>query len=80
MRKTFNDPEFDGTHKKLVGAESEPLTGEMQETALKELPRDADIVDVMKKIVGAGPLPARNLDDRGLKRVSLRSRRVCTIF
>ena len=59
MRKTFNDPEFHSTHKKLVGSESEPLTGEMQEKALKELPRDADIVDVMKKIVGAGPLPAR---------------------
>lgn len=59
MRKTFYDPEFHSTHKKLVGSESEPLTGEMQEKALKELPRDADIVDVMRKIVGAGPLPAR---------------------
>ena len=59
MRKTFDDPEFDITHKKLVGAESEPLTGEMQEKALRELPRDAEIVEVMKKIVGAGPLPAR---------------------
>jgi tripartite-type tricarboxylate transporter receptor subunit TctC len=59
MSKTFNDPEFHSTHKKFVGAAPAPLTGEMQEKALKELPRDAEIVDVMKKIVGAGPLPAR---------------------
>ena len=59
MRKTFNDPDFHASFKQLVGNEAAPLTGEMQEKALKELPRDPDVVDLMKKIIGADPLPAR---------------------
>lgn len=57
--KTFNDPEFHATHKKLVGNEAVPLTGEMQEKAINELPRDPDVVELMKVIVGAASLPPR---------------------
>ena len=59
MRKTFNDPEFHVSYKNLVGNEAAPLTGEMQEKALKELPRDPEVVELMKKISGADPLPPR---------------------
>ena len=59
IRKTFSDPEFHASHKKLVGNEADPLTGEMQEKALKELPRDPEVVELMKKLVGAEPLPPR---------------------
>ena len=59
MRRTFNDPDFHASFKQLVGNEAAPLTGEMQEKALKELPRDPDVVDLMKKIIGADPLQAR---------------------
>ena len=59
IRKAFDDPEFHASHKKLVGSEAIPLTGEMQEKALKELPRDPEVVELMKKMVGAGPLPPR---------------------
>jgi tripartite-type tricarboxylate transporter receptor subunit TctC len=59
MRRTFNDPEFHVSYKNLVGNEAAPLTGEMQEKALKELPRDPDVVELMKKITGADPLPPR---------------------
>jgi hypothetical protein len=31
----------------------------MQEKALKELPRDPEVVELMKKLVGAEPLPPR---------------------
>ena len=47
------------SYKNLVGNEAAPLTGEMQEKALKELPRDPDVVELMKKITGAEPLPPR---------------------
>lgn len=59
MRKTFSDPEFHASYKKLVGNEAAPLTGEMQEKALRELPRDPEVVELMKKITGADPLPPR---------------------
>ena len=59
VRKTFNDPEFHAYYKKLVGNDAVPLTGEMQEKALRELPRDPEVVDLMKKITGADPLPPR---------------------
>jgi hypothetical protein len=47
MRKTFNDPEFHASYKKLVGNEAAPLTGEMQEKALRDVPRDPDVVELM---------------------------------
>jgi len=59
MRKTFNDPEFHAYYTKLVGNEAVPITGEMQEKALRELSRDPEVVDLMKKITGADPLPLR---------------------
>ena len=59
MRKTFNDPEFHVSYKNLVGNEAAPLTGEMQEKALKEIPRDPEVVELMKKISGGDPLPPR---------------------
>jgi tripartite-type tricarboxylate transporter receptor subunit TctC len=59
FNKTFDDPEFHVTHKKLVGNEAAPLTGEMQERAIGELPRDPEVVELMKVIVGAAPLPPR---------------------
>ncbi|MBI4525028.1 MAG: hypothetical protein HY695_14590 [Deltaproteobacteria bacterium] len=59
MRKTFRDPEFHAQHKKLVGAEPTPLSGEAQEKALRELLREGEVVELMKKMVGPEPLPAR---------------------
>lgn len=59
MRKTFNDPEFHAYYKKLVGNEAVPITGEMQEKALRELSRDTEVVELMKKMTGADPLPPR---------------------
>ena len=59
FNRTFDDPEFHVIHKKLVGNEAAPLTGEMQERAIGEVPRDPEVVDLMKVIVGAAPLPPR---------------------
>jgi tripartite-type tricarboxylate transporter receptor subunit TctC len=59
MAKMFKDPEFHKDYKKFVGEEPTPLLGEEMERALKELPRDPEIVELFKKLNAAGPLPAR---------------------
>jgi tripartite-type tricarboxylate transporter receptor subunit TctC len=57
--KTFNDPSFHKEYKKLTGDEATPLMPDEMEKAVKELPRDREIVDLFKKIAGGGPLPPR---------------------
>ena len=57
--KMFSDPDFHRDYKKLVGEEPTPLLGEEMERAVKELPRDSEIVELFKKLNAADPLPAR---------------------
>ena len=59
MVKTFTDPEFPAVYKKFTGDDATPLMPDDMEKALKELPRDPEIVDLFKKLNAAGPLPAR---------------------
>jgi tripartite-type tricarboxylate transporter receptor subunit TctC len=57
LNKTWKDPEFIQTFKKLMGREPTPLTGEEVERAVKDLPRDPEVVALYKKLADAGPLP-----------------------
>jgi tripartite-type tricarboxylate transporter receptor subunit TctC len=59
MTKALKDPEFHKEFKKLMTTDPTPLTGEELEAAIKELPRDPELVAVYKKIADQGPLPAR---------------------
>ena len=59
MRKTFNDPLFLKEFKKLSGDDATPLLPEAQEKAIKEIPRDPEIVALFNKIAGSEPLPPR---------------------
>lgn len=59
MVRTFSDPGFHKEYKKLVGDEPTPLTPEEMDKAIRELPRDREIVEMFKKIAGGGPLPPR---------------------
>lgn len=59
FRKSFNDPGFPTDYKKLVGDEPSPLLAERIEKAIRELPRDPEVVELFKQIAGAGPLPSR---------------------
>jgi tripartite-type tricarboxylate transporter receptor subunit TctC len=59
FRKTFQDQEFFREYKKLTGEEPTPLLPENHEKAIKEIPREREVVELFKKLVGAGPLPAR---------------------
>ena len=59
FRKTFQDPEFSREYKKMSGDEATPLLPENHEKAIKEIPRDREVIELFKKLVGAGPLPTR---------------------
>ena len=57
MRKTFADPEFHAEFKKLVGEEPTPLPPEELEKAIRELPREREIVELFNKLSGADAMP-----------------------
>ena len=59
MRKAFADPEFPKEFNKLMGDDPAPMGGEELERAIKELPRDQEVVQLYKKLAGGDPLPAR---------------------
>lgn len=59
LRKTFKDPDFFKEYRKLVGEDPTPLTPEANEKAIRDLPRDAETIELFKKFAAAGPVPAR---------------------
>jgi tripartite-type tricarboxylate transporter receptor subunit TctC len=59
MAKSFQDPEFHKEFKKLMSGDPTPLTGEEVERAIRELPRDPEIVSLYKKFADQGPIPPR---------------------
>ena len=58
MRKTFADPEFYAEFKKLLGEEPTPLPPEELEKAVRDLPRDREVVELFNKLSGADALPS----------------------
>lgn len=59
MRKALQDPDFHREFKKLSGFEASPLMAEEQEKAIRKLPRDKEVIELLKRISGPDPLPAR---------------------
>jgi tripartite-type tricarboxylate transporter receptor subunit TctC len=59
VRKTFNDPGYQTEYKNLVGDDLAPVAGEEIDKAIKALKPDLETIDLYKRIVGAGPLPAQ---------------------
>jgi tripartite-type tricarboxylate transporter receptor subunit TctC len=59
FRKTFKDPDFFREYKKLTGEEASPRLPENAERAIKEIPRDLEVIELYKKLAGAEPLPPR---------------------
>jgi hypothetical protein len=57
FRKVYKDPEFHKEYKKLTADDATPLMPEAHEKVIREIPRDPEIVEIFKKLVGAGPLP-----------------------
>ncbi len=59
FRKTYKDPDFFREYKKLTADEPTPLLPEAHMQAIKEIPRDPEVIELFKKLVGADLLPPR---------------------
>ncbi len=59
MRKALKDPDFHREYRKVVGEDSDPLTPEELTKAIRETPRDPELIDMFKTLSGAAPLPPR---------------------
>ena len=59
MRKTLNDPAFHKEFQKFTGDNATPLMPEVLEKTIRELPREAEVVELFNKLAGADPLPPR---------------------
>jgi hypothetical protein len=59
MRKVFNDPAFRAEFKKLVSDDVSPLMPEELTKIIKEMPRDPEVIELLKQFSGAEALPAR---------------------
>lgn len=59
MRKALSDPAFQKEYEKLTREDPAPLASEEISKVIRELPRDAEVVELYNKITGAAPLPAR---------------------
>lgn len=59
MRQAFLDPLFEKEYEKLVGEKPTPLMPEELAQAIRDLPREPEVVELFNKIAGADPLPGR---------------------
>ncbi len=59
MRKALKDAEMHREFLKLVGEEVEPMMPEDLTKIIREIPRDIEIIELIKILSGAGPLPPR---------------------
>jgi tripartite-type tricarboxylate transporter receptor subunit TctC len=59
MGKIFADREFHADYEKLTGESVELIMPDAMAKIVKEAPRDAEVIDTLKKLSGAGPLPPR---------------------
>ncbi len=59
FRKTYLDPDFQKEYHKLTREDASPLLPENHEKVIADIPREPEVIEVFKKLVGAGPLPTR---------------------
>ena len=60
VRKTHTDPAFVKEYRKLTGGdEPTPLMPDEQAQLVKQIPRDAETIELFKRFAGTGPLPSR---------------------
>ena len=59
MRNTFKDPEFRPYFKKLVADDASPLDADQLTKVVADIPRDAETLELLRKLSGAGALPSR---------------------
>ena len=60
MRNIFKDPEFPKYFNKLVADDASPLGPAELNNVIKEMPRDTEVLELIRNFSGAGPLPPRS--------------------
>jgi tripartite-type tricarboxylate transporter receptor subunit TctC len=60
FRKIYQDPEFHEHYKKLTTDDATPLLPEAQETVIRAMPRDREVGQMYKKLMGSEPLPTHD--------------------
>jgi tripartite-type tricarboxylate transporter receptor subunit TctC len=59
MTRVLQDPQFPAEFKKMVGDDPEIVLPAVMDKTIKELPRDPEVIELLKKIAGPGTLPSR---------------------
>ena len=59
MRKALKDADFHREYRKVVGEDADPLMPEELAKAIRDTPRDAELIEMYKTLSGPAPLPAR---------------------
>lgn len=59
MRKVFRDPEFRAEFKKIANDDATPLMPEELSKIIQDMPRDVEIVEMLRKFSGVDALPGR---------------------
>jgi tripartite-type tricarboxylate transporter receptor subunit TctC len=59
FRKTYLDPEFAKEYRKLTSDDPSPLLPENHEKAIREIPREPEVIELFKVIAGPKKLPPR---------------------
>ena len=59
MRKALRDQEYTKAYEKLTAEPAMPLMPEEYDKVLREIPREPELIDLVKKLSGPGPLPPR---------------------
>jgi hypothetical protein len=59
FRRIARDPEFPVYFHKLVGDDASPLGPDELRKIVADIPRDAEVIDQLRQLSGAGPMPPR---------------------
>ncbi len=59
MVKTFQDRQFHAEYEKLTGESADLIMPDAMAKIVKETPRDPEVIDMLKTLSGAAPLPPR---------------------
>src|SRR5262245_30195401 len=59
MRKSLKDADFHREYRKVVGEDADPLMPDELTKAIRDTPRDAELIEMFKTLSGPAPLPAR---------------------
>jgi tripartite-type tricarboxylate transporter receptor subunit TctC len=59
IESAFKDREFHRDYEKIVGDDADPIMPDAMAKVVKETPRDAEVIETLKKLSGPAPLPAR---------------------